>query len=346
MTESSFCRPGKSRSGSNIRTGWKSGGGRCWRRRHWLSPGIWRLSIGKTWKRRRGFRRRERFRAGRKGESDRTVGISGWTRHRSAGSGADEGKDGEGGSEARGLAADGPGGRGRDGAVSRSCGMGMNADRLVAIGAFERGHLQHSFKRSLVALPVALATSLPGFPGLRVVGACGGAFWLGWRVGGRVQRGEARRAEGFVARFVAWDDARPGLLLLVGLLPMSMAAENCAFLAIENLSHVAFGRVPKRGVEGLGCDGAMGNRVGAAPAKSLAATYESVSGWDKPWLPLLAAAAVWLGIVSGLTDGLWAGSAQSRIGARFGQTIPFGRDWTEWRQERRERRQACLGGGG
>ena len=49
-----------------------------------------------------------------------------------------------------------------------------------------------------------------------------------------------------------------------------MAAENCAFMAIENLSHVAFDRVPKHGVEGLGSDGAVGNRVGAATAKSLA----------------------------------------------------------------------------
>ena len=58
-----------------------------------------------------------------------------------------------------------------------------------------------------------------------------------------------------------------------------MAAENCAILAIENLSHVAFVRVPERGVEGLGSDGAVDNRVGAATAESLAApTRLSIAG--------------------------------------------------------------------
>ncbi len=206
--------------------------------------------------------------------------------------------------------------------------MGMNADRLVAIGEFERGHLQRSFKRSLVVLPVAVATSLLGFSGLWIVGAYGGAFWLGWRVGGRVQRGEARRAEGFVARFVAWDDARPALIFFVVLLPIPLL-----LVWIDAFAMSLEGMEP----DSLTADEALG---------LLAAAYESVSGWDKPWLPLLAAPTVSLGIVSGLTDGLWAGSVQSRTGARFGQTIPFGRDWTEWRQERRERRQAYLRGGG
>ena len=53
---------------------------------------------------------------------------------------------------------------------------------------------------------------------------------------------------------------------------LSMAAENCAFLAIEKFSLLAPGRFPRRGVWGLGLDGAAGNRVGAATAKSLAET--------------------------------------------------------------------------
>ena len=206
--------------------------------------------------------------------------------------------------------------------------MGMNADRRATIGEFERGHLQRSFKMSLVALPVALATSLLGFSGLWIVGAYGGAFWLGWRVGGRVQRGEARRAEGFVVRFFAWDDARPVLVLLVVLLPAPLLLVwiDAFWLSLEGMEP-----------ESLSADEVLG---------LLGAAYEAVSGWDTPWSPLLALAAVSLGVVSGLNDGLWVGSVQSRTGARFGQTIPFGRDWTEWREERRERRQAYLGGGG
>ena len=206
--------------------------------------------------------------------------------------------------------------------------MGVNADRLVAIGEFERGHLQRSFKMSVVAMSVALATSLLGFPGLWVVGAYGGAFWLGWRVGGRVQRGVARQPEEWVARFVAWDDARPALIFFVVLVPIPLLGVwmDAFAMSLEGIE-----------AESLTADEAL---------ELLGAAYQSVSGWDTPWSPLLAVGAVSLGAVSGLNDGLWVGSVQSRTGARFGQTIPFGQDWAEWREERRERREAYLRGGG
>ena len=50
-----------------------------------------------------------------------------------------------------------------------------------------------------------------------------------------------------------------------------MAAENCTLFAIENFSLGASGRTPRRGVGGVGLGGAVGKRVGAATAKSLAA---------------------------------------------------------------------------
>lgn len=206
--------------------------------------------------------------------------------------------------------------------------MVLNSDRRVTIGEFERGHLQGSFKRSLVAVSVALAVSLFGFSELWIVGAYGLAFWLGWRVALRVQRGQGRRGEGWLARFVAWDDARLPLMFFVALVPLPLLAGWV----------VAFGM----SVEGVDPDCLT---VGEA-LRLLKAAYEPVSGWDQPWLPLVAAGAVLLGGVSGLTDGMWVGSVQARTGARFRETLLFGRDWAAWRQERWERRREYLAGGG
>lgn len=187
--------------------------------------------------------------------------------------------------------------------------MGVNADRRETIGGFEHGHLQGSFKRSLVALSAALAVSLLGFSGLWILGAYGLAFWLGRGGGLRVQCGQGRRGERWLARFVAWDDARPSLTVFVVLLPLPLLAVWVVALGLS--------------VEGEQADFLT---VGEA-LRLLTASYESVSGWGHPWFSAAAAGAVSLGAVCGLTDGMWVGSVQARSGARFRQTIPFGRDW-------------------
>lgn len=206
--------------------------------------------------------------------------------------------------------------------------MGVNADGRVTIGGFECGHLQGSFKRSLVALSVALAVSLIGFSGFWIVGAYGLSFWLGRRVGLRVQRGQGWRGERWLARFVAWDDARPPLIAFVALLLLALLA---VWVAAFGLS-----------VEGVDLDSLT---VGEA-LRLLTASYASVWGWGHPWFLAAAAGAVSLGAVSGLVDGMWVGSVQARTGARFRETMLFGRDWAAWRQERWERRRGYLAGGG
>ena len=51
-----------------------------------------------------------------------------------------------------------------------------------------------------------------------------------------------------------------------------MATENCTLLTIENQTLQTCGRTPRRGVGGVWLGVAVGNRVGAATATSLAAT--------------------------------------------------------------------------
>ena len=53
---------------------------------------------------------------------------------------------------------------------------------------------------------------------------------------------------------------------------MSIPTENCSLLPIENCLLRAWIRAPRRGVGGVGLDVAVGYRVGAATATSLAAT--------------------------------------------------------------------------
>ena len=53
---------------------------------------------------------------------------------------------------------------------------------------------------------------------------------------------------------------------------LSMATENCTLLTIENQTLQTCGRTPRRGVGGVWLGVAVGNRVGAATATSLAAT--------------------------------------------------------------------------
>ena len=206
--------------------------------------------------------------------------------------------------------------------------MDVKTRLFEGLSEFERGHLQLSFGRSLVALAVALAVSVLLFSGVWVAGAYGVAFWVGRAVALRVRSGKGRAAERVVGRAVARVDYRPGLVVLTVFMTFWFLVFGVA----------AFGDwVEERGGAGLLADDALTLLVEA---------FVAMASWTQPIFAVCAVSVIVLGAVSGLTDGFWVGSVQSRTGARFRETIPFGRAWADWRQERRERRQVYLRGGG
>ena len=60
---------------------------------------------------------------------------------------------------------------------------------------------------------------------------------------------------------------------------VSIPTENCALLPIENCTLLVWGRTPRLGVEIVGLDGVVGNRVDAATATSLARQPQTVQFW-------------------------------------------------------------------
>ena len=204
--------------------------------------------------------------------------------------------------------------------------MGVNGSCAAAITEFERGHLELSFKRSLVALTAAIAISIFAVSPLWVVAVYAIAFWFGRRAGLAVKEGAGGRVERAALRVVAWDDARPVLVIVA---PLTLFL----FLAAGMKEYAVW--LKTRGDVALLADDALAG---------LSEAFAAASSWGQPWTAIVVLMAGSLVVASGLTDGFWVGAVQSRTGARFRRTIPLGRDWTEWRQARRERRKVYLGG--
>ena len=207
--------------------------------------------------------------------------------------------------------------------------MGVRADGSGRITDFERAHLQLSFQRSIVALLVGLpvAALFPWPVWLAVV--YGLAFCFGRRAGFRMNGGKGDAAERFLARFVAWEDSRPGLVVMVAILVPFVVLAMVAKLFGAWLEE--FREVP------LIADDAL---------RLLGEAFAVATVWNQPPFAVCVLLVGSLGAVSGLNDGFWVGSVQSRTGARFRETIPFGGVWTDWRNERQERRKVYLRGGG
>ena len=206
--------------------------------------------------------------------------------------------------------------------------MGVNGRGAGEVTDFERGHLELSFKRSLVALTAAIAISMFVASPLWVVAVYGIAFWFGRRAGFAVKRGTDGRVERPALRVVAWHDPRPALVIVA---PLALFV----FLAAGMKVFTVWLQV--RGDTALLADEALAG---------LSEAFAASSSWGQPWTAIVVLMAGSLVVASGLTDGFWVGAVQSRTGQRLRRTIPFGADWAEWRRERSERRKVYLGGAG
>ncbi len=206
--------------------------------------------------------------------------------------------------------------------------MDVKAGDAAAMTDFERAHLELSFKRSLVALAVAVGISLFWFSPLWVVAVYGLAFCLGRRTGFAVKAAAPGRLERAASRAVAWHDMRPAL---------SIVAPFAVVLLLADAMGAFAAWFEARGEAPLLADEALTMFFEA---------FAAVSGWDRPWFAIAVLTTGSLAGASGLTDGLWVGAVQSRTGVRVWRTVPLGREWADWREARRERRRLYLGGSG
>ncbi len=206
--------------------------------------------------------------------------------------------------------------------------MDVNAGDAAAITDFERAHLELSFKRSLVALAVAVGISLFWFSPLWVLAVYGLAFCLGRRTGFAVKAAAPGGPERAAARALAWHDMRPVL---------SIVAPFAVVLFLADAMKAFSAWFEARRDTALLADEAL---------TGLSEAFAVVSGWDHPWFAIAVLTTGSLALASGLTDGLWVGAVQSRTGVRVWRTVPLGREWADWRGARRERRRLYLGGSG
>ena len=194
-------------------------------------------------------------------------------------------------------------------------------------GPFERRHVGLSFRRSAVLMTWGTIVSRFHVSPVWMAGAYVLAFVAGLDAGRRVQGGRGRMLDRGLARCMASEDVRPGLVFLAVLALVVFAA------TVLKTFTVWFEEV---GDPAITFEGGL---------VLLQSAFRGASELTNPAFVVCAALGPVSAIVCGWMDGFWTGAVRSRRGVKFREVVPFGVGWWGWRLEESCRRRRYLQGG-